>query len=124
MAQELALEAHGIGKRIRRRRPWALRDLDLAVPAGSITALVGPNGAGKSTLIKGCVGFERPTAGRLLVDGVDPWRDRAEAFRRSGTSRRQPWLYRELSVAEHLSLAARWRPGFDRGDAERPAGPA
>ena len=90
MAREFALEAHGLGKRYRRRRPWALRDLDLAVPTGSITALVGPNGAGKSTLIKGCIGFERPTAGRLLVDGVDPWRDRAEALRRVGTSRRPP----------------------------------
>ena len=119
MAREFALEAHGIGKRYRRRRPWALRDLDLAVPTGSITALVGPNGAGKSTLIKGCIGFERPTAGRLLVDGVDPWRDRAEALRRVGYVPQAASLYRELSVADHLSLAARWRPGFDRGDAER-----
>ena len=119
MAVEFALEAHGIGKRYRRRRPWALRDLDLLVPTGSITALVGPNGAGKSTLIKGCVGFERPTAGRLLVDGVDPWRDRAEALRRVGYVPQSASLYRELSVADHLSLAMRWRPGFDRVDAER-----
>ena len=119
MAREFALEAHGLGKRYRRRRPWALRDLDLAVPTGSITALVGPNGAGKSTLIKGCIGFERPTAGRLLVDGVDPWRHRAEALRRVGYVPQAASLYRELSVADHLSLAARWRPGFDRGDAER-----
>jgi ABC-2 type transport system ATP-binding protein len=115
----VALEAHGIGKRYRRRRPWALRDVELAIPAGSITALVGPNGAGKSTLIKGYVGFERPTAGRLLVDGVDPWRDRGAAIRRIGYVPQAASLYRELSVSDHLAMAARFRPAFDRPMAER-----
>lgn len=114
----IALEAHGVGKRYRRGRPWALRDVDVAIPEGSITALVGPNGAGKSTLIKGYVGFERPTAGRLLVDGVDPWRDRGAAIRRIGYVPQAASLYRELSVADHLALAARHRPGFDRPAAE------
>jgi ABC-2 type transport system ATP-binding protein len=114
----IALEAHGVGKRYRRRRPWALRDVDLAIPEGSITALVGPNGAGKSTLIKGYVGFERPTAGRLLVGGIDPWRDRGAAIRRIGYVPQAASLYRELSVADHLALAGRHRPGFDRPAAE------
>ena len=114
----IALEAHGVGKRYRRRRPWALRDVDLAIPQGSITALVGPNGAGKSTLIKGYVGFERPTAGRLLVGGIDPWRDRGAAIRLVGYVPQAASLYRELSVSEHLSLAARYRPAFDRPSAE------
>jgi ABC-2 type transport system ATP-binding protein len=115
----VALEAHGVGKRYRRGRPWALRDVDLAIPAGSITALVGPNGAGKSTLIKGYVGFERPTAGRLLIDGIDPWRDRGSAIRRIGYVPQAASLYRELSVSDHLALAARFRPSFDRRAAER-----
>jgi ABC-2 type transport system ATP-binding protein len=115
---EAALVAQGVGKRYRRGRPWALRDVDLAVPSGSITALVGPNGAGKSTLIKGYVGFERPTAGRLTVDGVDPWQHRGEAIRRIGYVPQAASLYRELTVSEHLALAARYRPGFDRQTAE------
>ena len=114
----VALEAHGVGKRYRRRRPWALRDVDLAIPEGSITALVGPNGAGKSTLIKGYIGFERPTAGRLLIDGIDPWRDRGGAIRRIGYVPQAASLYRELSVSDHLALAARFRPSFDRRAAE------
>jgi ABC-2 type transport system ATP-binding protein len=114
----VALEAHRVGKRYRRGRPWALRDVDLAIPAGSITALVGPNGAGKSTLIKGYVGFERPTAGRLLIDGIDPWRDRGGAIRRIGYVPQAASLYRELSVSDHLALAARFRPAFDRRAAE------
>ena len=75
------LETHDVGKRYGRRR-WVLRHLDLAVPDGSITALVGPNGSGKSTLLKAWIGFERPTEGQVLtVDGIDPWRDRAAAVR-------------------------------------------
>jgi ABC-2 type transport system ATP-binding protein len=106
------LEAHGYGKRYR-GRPWALRGLDLAVPEGSITALVGPNGSGKSTLIRGWIGFEPPTEGTLLIAGIDPQRQRTAALLRSGYVPQQPALYRELTVAEHLELAITFRPGFD-----------
>ena len=105
-------EAHGLGKRYRRRQ-WALRDVDVSVPAGSITALVGPNGAGKSTLIKAGIGFERPTAGRVFVDGVDPWKERGRAIRRVGYVPQSPSLYRELTVDDHVRLAATLRRGFD-----------
>ncbi|TMC64583.1 MAG: ATP-binding cassette domain-containing protein, partial [Chloroflexi bacterium] len=55
-------EARGVGKRYGRRRRWALKDVDVAVPRGSITALVGPNGAGKSTLIKAASGHPPPSS--------------------------------------------------------------
>ncbi|MBA2374491.1 MAG: ABC transporter ATP-binding protein [Chloroflexi bacterium] len=106
------LEAHGYGKRYR-GRPWALRGLDLEVPEGSITALVGPNGSGKSTLIRGWIGFEPPTEGRLAIAGIDPQRQRKTAVTRSGYVPQQPALYRELTVAEHLELATTFRTGFD-----------
>lgn len=105
-------EAHGLGKRYRRGH-WALRDVDVSVPAGSITALVGPNGAGKSTLIKAGIGFERPTAGRVFVDGVDPWKERGRAIRRVGYVPQSPSLYRELTVDDHVRLAVTLRSGFD-----------
>ena len=107
-----ALEAIGLGKRYGLRR-WALRDLDLAVEEGSITALVGPNGSGKSTLLKAWVGFERPTAGRLRIHGVDPVRQRGQAIALTGYVPQQPSLYRELSVGDHLAFAAAHRRGFD-----------
>ena len=113
-----ALETIGLGKRYGLRR-WALRDLDLAVEEGSITALVGPNGAGKSTLLKAWVGFERPTAGRLRIHGVDPVRQRGRAIALTGYVPQQPSLYRELSVGDHLAFAAAHRPGFDRSLASR-----
>jgi len=112
------LETHDIGKRYGRRN-WALRHLDLSVPDGSITALVGPNGSGKSTLLKAWVGFERPTEGRLIVDGIDPWRDRGAAIQRIGYVPQAPSLYRELTVDEHVAMARTLRPGFDPAIARR-----
>jgi ABC-2 type transport system ATP-binding protein len=115
---DVALEAQGLGKRYRRRQ-WALRDVDVTVPRGSITALVGPNGAGKSTLIKAAIGFERPTTGRVLVEGIDPRRNRGGAVRRVGYVPQAASLYRELSVADHLRLARSLRPDFDATVARR-----
>lgn len=98
----------------RRGARAALAGIDLALPRGSITALVGPNGAGKSTLMKGWVGFERPTRGRLFVHGIDPFGRRTEVLARVGYVPQQMGLYRELSVADHLDLAQSLRPAFDR----------
>ncbi len=112
------LETHDIGKRYGRRR-WALRNVDLAVPDGSITALVGPNGSGKTTLLKAWVGFERPTEGHLTVAGIDPWRNRAAAIMKIGYVPQAPSLYRELTVNEHLAMARSLRPGFDATIARR-----
>lgn len=113
-----ALEAVSASKRYRRRGSWALLDADLEVPQGTITALVGPNGAGKSTLIRTWVGFERPTRGRVRVGGIDPQEDRAGAVARIGYVSQSTALYRGLTVAEHLTLAATLRPGFDHGAAQ------
>lgn len=49
----------------------ALHDIDLHVPAGRTFAFVGSSGSGKSTLLNLVLGFVRPTAGRLTIDGAD-----------------------------------------------------
>ncbi|MGH3129487.1 MAG: ABC transporter ATP-binding protein [Gaiellaceae bacterium] len=48
-----------------------LRGVDLAVPAGQIVAVCGPTGAGKTTLLNLLPRFYDPSAGRVLVGGVD-----------------------------------------------------
>jgi ATP-binding cassette, subfamily B, bacterial len=60
--------------------------VDVHLPAGAAVALVGENGAGKTTLVKLLTGMYRPTAGRVLLDGVPltdidlaAWRERTAA---------------------------------------------
>src|SRR5439155_16785805 len=49
----------------------ALADVDLTVPKGQCVAVVGRNGSGKTTLLALLPRFYEPTAGRVLIDGVD-----------------------------------------------------
>ena len=49
----------------------ALREIDLAVPQGSILGVIGRSGAGKSTLIRLVNGLEKPTTGKVIVDGAN-----------------------------------------------------
>ncbi len=54
------------------REPFAaVREVDLDVPQGSITGIIGRSGAGKSTLVRLVNGLERPSEGRVVVDGVE-----------------------------------------------------
>ena len=49
----------------------ALQNIDFAVPRGSITGVIGRSGAGKSSLVRLINGLEKPTSGRVEVDGRD-----------------------------------------------------
>lgn len=51
--------------------PMVLRDIDLTVEPGELVALVGSSGAGKSTLVHLLPRFHDPTAGRILLDGIN-----------------------------------------------------
>jgi Cu-processing system ATP-binding protein len=46
-----------------------LKDINLSIEAGKVTAIVGPNGSGKTTLIKSILGLVKPTSGVIEVDG-------------------------------------------------------
>ena len=46
-------------------------NVSLTLPGGEIVAILGPNGAGKSTLLRMLAGFEQPSAGQIMLDGVD-----------------------------------------------------
>jgi len=48
---------------------WAVRNVDVAIPRGSVYGLIGHNGSGKSTLLKLITGIYRPTEGRITTDG-------------------------------------------------------
>ena len=52
-------------------KDWAVRDLALTVPTGSVFGLLGPNGAGKTTTIKMLIGLIRPSTGQAWVFGKE-----------------------------------------------------
>ncbi len=68
---ERGIRFAGVGFRYPGQERFALRNLDLFIPAGRSLALVGENGAGKTTLIKLLTGLYEPTEGQVLIDGVD-----------------------------------------------------
>jgi putrescine transport system ATP-binding protein len=63
------LRLEGLSKRF--RSGTAVDDLSLDIHQGEFFALLGPSGCGKTTLLRLIAGFERPDAGRILLDGVD-----------------------------------------------------
>ncbi|MFO7253636.1 MAG: ABC transporter ATP-binding protein [Actinomycetes bacterium] len=54
-------------------RVVALDRVSVTIPAGRFTVIMGPSGSGKSTLLHCMAALERPTSGRVLIDGADVW---------------------------------------------------
>ncbi|MFI0445481.1 ABC transporter ATP-binding protein [Actinomadura sp. 6N118] len=84
--------------------PWALRGVNLTIPAGRATALVGPNGGGKSTLVKLLCRFYDPTRGAVLWDGVDLRELPVAELRRRIGSVFQDFMAYELSATENIGV--------------------
>jgi ABC-type bacteriocin/lantibiotic exporter with double-glycine peptidase domain len=51
--------------------PWVLKDVSFSIRRGEFVALVGPSGCGKSTMLRLLLGFEQPSSGAVLYDGLD-----------------------------------------------------
>jgi ATP-binding cassette subfamily B protein len=82
----------------------ALRDFDLELAAGRITAVVGTNGAGKSTLLKLACRFYDPDEGRITIDGTDLGSFAVDDLRsRMSVVFQQPVHY-SATVAENVAL--------------------
>jgi len=99
----------------------ALQDVSLTMKKGTLTAIVGSTGSGKSTIASLMVRFYDPSAGEILVDGVDlrtlnlvEWRNRI------GYVSQDVFLF-NATVADNMSL---WNESVSRRDVERVAATA
>src|SRR5260370_37272654 len=105
-------EAVLVAEKVRKRFPGtvALDEVDFTVYAGAVNVLIGENGAGKSTLMKILAGVDRPTSGRLLLNGVHvEFKSTREAAQAGiGIIFQELNLYPSLSISENLSCAAEY----------------
>jgi NitT/TauT family transport system ATP-binding protein len=105
------LRFEGVAKQfLRRGKPLeVLTKVDLEVQTGEFVCLLGPSGCGKSTLLNVAGGFERPSAGRVLIDGEPVERPSAKrifVFQEYGIF---PWA----SVWDNVCLGLRQLPSAE-----------
>ena len=118
------LQLTGISKRF--GAVQALTDVDLALFANEVHALVGENGAGKSTLVKILAGIHHPDAGRIRLSGEDLVLSGPAAARDLGIAviHQHPNLFPDLTVAENVFVGRLPRNGVrgvDWGELNRTA---
>jgi len=85
-----------------------LRDLDLHIAAGERVGLVGHSGAGKSTLVNLLLGFHRPEAGRILIDGQDIAGVTQESLRTQIAMVTQDTSLLHRSIRENIRYGRPW----------------
>ena len=89
-----------------------VRGVDMNASGGEVVGLLGPNGAGKTTTFSMIAGFVTPSAGRLLLNGVDL--TRFPAFKRARRGLvylpQEPSVFRKLTVEENIRAIAETLP--------------
>ena len=96
----------------------AVSDVSFNLSKGEVLGFLGPNGAGKSTTMKMITGNLAPSAGGIKICGIDMIEKPKEAKALIGYLPETPPLYRELTVDEFLSVAARLH-GVKRGHVKK-----
>jgi ABC-2 type transport system ATP-binding protein len=90
-----------------------LRDVNLAIPQGSIVGLLGTNGSGKTTLIKCLLGLLRITEGSASIFGDDAWDLSAASKARLGYVPQEIRLYPWMVVRQIVAYTAAFYPQWD-----------
>lgn len=100
------LELRGLSKSF--GQTVAVEGFDLSVSAGELVCLLGPSGSGKSTVLRMVGGFERPTAGQILIAGNDVTRIPPER-RPTSMMFQSHALWPHMTVAQNIGFGLRLR---------------
>src|ERR1700754_4174647 len=103
MTNDSGVHAEGLGKRF--DDLWALRDVDLDVPRGSVLGLLGHNGAGKTTAIRILTTLARPTGGSARVAGLAVIGHPAEVRAKIGSAGQYATVDGLLTARANIELA-------------------
>src|ERR1700751_4166079 len=110
-APRASIELRGLTKKF---AEIAVDNIDLTVTSGEFFSLLGPSGCGKTTTLRLIAGFEQPTSGQILLDGVDV-SDMPPHRRNVNTVFQSYALFPFLSVFDNVAFGLRHR---DVGKAE------
>ena len=91
----------------------ALDSVSLAVPEGSVYALLGRNGAGKSSLVRCLLGEQKPAAGRVSLLGKDVWQERASILSEVGVVPEEPDMPPAMNLRQISRFCSRLYPRWD-----------
>ena len=100
-------------------KEFALRDLSMTVPAGSIYGFLGPNGSGKTTTIRLMLGMIEPEHGTIDVLGHAMPKFAHRALAKIGYVPERLHLYARLTVDEQIRFHQAFFPSFDAAESER-----
>ena len=84
----------------------AVDDVSFQIGQGEIVGLLGHNGAGKTTIMKMMTGYLEPTAGNILIDGLDVGKDRRKIQKKIGYLPENCPVYPEMTVLDYLEYSA------------------
>jgi sodium transport system ATP-binding protein len=101
------IEVCEVGKRFGDRS--AVRSVSFTAQDRAITGLLGVNGAGKSTTLRIISGVLKPSAGRVLIDGIPILTDTVEAQAHLGALLDHTGLYPRLTARQNLAYFGRLR---------------
>ena len=93
-------------------------DVDLKIPLRGITGIFGESGAGKTTVLRCVAGLERPSVGKLVVDG-EVWQDQAANVSRAIHERRIAYVFQEPRLFWHLNVLQNLEYGQRRTRAQQ-----
>ena len=86
--------------------PLVVQGIDFVVPKGSLTTILGPSGCGKTTTLRMIAGLETPTAGQILIDGVD-------VTHLGPSERNVSMVFQSYALFPHMNVVGNVRYGLD-----------